>query len=375
MALTFSTNLSETILLNAYVNNIVEFSSNNPSEAFKCVISIEGNTFEITPNQNEFYFNFKSIFKSLIQDFFEDAVEVALDSQDPTTFIKDLSQITREITIDYAVSFVDGSQENTQRTVTLLQSTSNFVDRKKQEILVLDTFAVLSRLEPASNRTFVMTYFAGYPFDVQVYKKTPGNVVVTNKTNLIDYTFALPYKVNRIFFGDAETDSTIEDVLPLIEGQNQLEFDTGDLTTIYLQKKSGLCGVYLKWKNDFGGWSYWLFEQKYQIERETDDLGYINNDYQNLDNNNFIKNIGKRSQDTWRIGSVNVDSRYRNFILSILDSPKVYLFLGKEFSRDETTDWLAVKLATDSLIVTPYKDRPMDINFALELPERNTLTL
>lgn len=375
MPLTFQTNLSETVLLNAYTNNIVEFSSDNPEDAFKCVISIGTNTFEITPNNNTFYFNFKSIFKSLIQDFFEDAQDVALDNMDPTTYIKDLSQITTQVTINYAVSFVDGSQENATRNVTLLQSTSNFIDRKLGEIQALDSFAVLSRLRSGSNRTFDMVYFTGFPFDIQVYKQSPGNVQITNKTNLLNYTFNLPYKVNRIFFSDGESDSTIQDLVPLVEGVNQLEFNTGDLTTIYLEKRTVNCGVYLKWKNDFGGWSYWLFEQKHQIERDTRDLGYINNDYQNLDNNNFIKNIGKASQDRWRIGSVNVEPRYRAYVQSILDSPKIYLFLGQEFSQDETTDWLAVKMVTDSIVVTPYKDRPMDINFVLELPERNTLVL
>lgn len=375
MALTFTTDISETVLLDSYVNNVVEFESDNVSQAFKCTINIDGSLFEITPNNNTFYFNFKSVFKSLINDYFEDSINVELDSNDLTTFIKNMSQVTKEVTIDFIVDFINGTTESVSRSVTLLQSTSNFQDRKKREILKLDSFALLSNLEPSSNRTFRAVYFEGYPFDIQVYKNTPGNVVLTNKTNLLDVTFNLPNKVNRIFFSDAETDTTIEDVLPLVEGTNQLEFDTGDLTTVLLEKRSGLCGVYLKWKNQFGGWSYWLFERKHQVERKTKNLGFINNDYQNLDNNNFIKNIGKTSYDTYNIGSVNVDVHDQELVMSILESPKVYLYLGVNFAKDEETDWLSVNLDTDSAIVKNYKDRPMDISFDIELPERNNLVL
>tara|TARA_R110002167_G_scaffold81296_2_gene222670 strand:+ start:4763 stop:5890 length:1128 start_codon:yes stop_codon:yes gene_type:complete len=375
MAITFTKQLSEDILLNAYTNNIVEFSSNNISTAFKCVITVDGESYEITPNLGQFYFNFKTIFKNLITDYFEDAPDVELDSGDATTFVKDMSQVYLDVQIDYAVSFVNGETETSQRNISLLQAVSNFQDRKLREIQDTDSFAVLGKLEPLSNRLFNMVYFEGYPFDIQVYKKTPGNVTITNKTNLLDYTFNLPYKVNRIFFSDTKTDTSIQDILPLVEGRNELEFDTGALTTIMLEKKSGLCGVYLKWKNHFGGWSYWLFNERAQTERDIKDLGYINNDYQNLDNNNFIKNIGKVSQDTMQIGAINVEPRYREFILSLFDSPKVYLFMGAEFSKDGESDWLSVKLNTDSIIVTPFKDRPMDINCEIELPLRNTLTL
>ena len=375
MALTFTTDISQTVLLDSYVNNVVEFESDNASDAFKCTINIDGSVFEITPNNNTFYFNFKSVFKSLINDYFEDAIDVELDPNDLTTFIKDMSQVTKALTIDFVVDFVNGTSETASRSVTLLQSSSNFQDRKKREILKLDSFAVLSNLEDKSNRTFRAVYFEGYPFDIQVYKNTPGNVVLTNKTNLLDVTFNLPNKVNRIFFSDAETDTTLEDVLPLVEGTNQLEFDTGDLTTVLLEKRSGLCGVYLKWKNNFGGWSYWLFERKHKVERKTKNLGFINNDYQNLENNNYIKNIGKTSFDTYNIGSINVDVTDQELVLSILESPKVYMFMGVDFAKDETTDWLSVNLDTDSAIVKGYKDRPMDVSFDIELPERNTLVL
>ena len=375
MALIFSTNLSETVLLNAYVNNIVEFTSDNASEAFKCIIAVGGNTYEITPSLEGFYFNFKTIFKNIILDYFEDAPDIELVASDPTSFIRSMDSVYKAVNISYTVSFVNGEFEIAERNVHILQSTSNFQDRKKREIQVMDSFAVLGKLESGSNRTFRMTYWQGYPFDVQVYKKDPGNVKITNRTTGVDYTFNLPNKINRIFFSDTQTDSTIEDILPLVNGINEMEFETTELTTIFLTKVVGLCGEYLKWKNHEGGWSYWLFNQKSRDVRNVRDLGYINNDYQNLDNNNFIKNIGKRSFDRKLIGCINVESEKRAYLESLFDSPKVYLFMGVDFAKEETTDWLSVKLNDESFIIKDYSDRTFDINLEIELPERNTVRL
>ena len=169
--------------------------------------------------------------------------------------------------------------------------------------------------------------------------------------------------------------SVLETILPLVNDINEMEFETTELTTIYLDKKAGLCGEYLKWKNHEGGWSYWLFNQKSRDVRNVRDLGYINNDYQNLENNNFIKNIGKRSFDRKQIGCINVESEKRSYLESLFDSPKVYLFMGVDFAKEETTDWLSVKLNDESFIIKDYSDRTFDINLEIELPERNTVRL
>lgn len=375
MALLFTKFLREDILLDAYTNQVVEFYSDKSVIAFKCLIVVNGESYEITPNNDGFYFNFKTIFKNLILDYFEDSENVELEGSDPSSFIKSMDSIYLAVNINYLVSFVNGETESHTINVQILQSTSNFQDRKKREIQTKDSFAILGKIEEGSNRTFRMTYWEGYPFDVQFYKKDAGNVKITNKSTGIDFTFNLPHKINRIFFSDTQTDSTIEDIFPLVDGWNELEFDTGELTTIFLEKKSGVCGKYLKWKNHEGGWSYWLFDQKNRTTRVTDDQGYINNDFQNLENNNFIKNIGKLSKDRLYIGAINIEVDKRPYLESLFDSPKVFLFMGLDFSKEEQTDWLAVKLMTDSTIVDDYQDRPFDINLELELPDRNVLML
>lgn len=377
MAIVFSTDISETVLLDAYTNNVVEFASDSmtPGEAFKCEIRIGASSFEITPNAAGFFFNFKTVFKKMFAGGFEDAPAPALDENDLTTFVLDMSEVYRAVTLAFTISFTDGATESAQRNVKLLQAVSNFQDFKRDEIQATDSFAVLRRPVEGSARTFEATYFEGYPFDVQVYKSAPGNVTITNVTNGLDVTLNLPNKVNRIFLSDTETDSTLLDVLPLVEGVNELEFDTGDLTTIFLERRTSCNGRYLKWKNDRGGWSYWLFERKDRTERDIDDLGYVNNDFRNLDNNNFIKNIGKSGTDTVNMGSINVPPSKRRFFESLFDSPKVYLFTGTDYSDSSASDWLAVKVLTENYIVDDYNDRPFDLVVDIELPRRNSLTL
>jgi hypothetical protein len=75
------------------------------------------------------------------------------------------------------------------------------------------------------------------------------------------------------------------------------------------------------------------------------------------------------------IGAINVPNEKRRFLESLFDSPKVYLFTGRSFSKDEPTDWLSVRVLTNDFVVNDYSQRPFDVNMVIELPERNTLTL
>lgn len=377
MAITFTTPLREDILLDSHSNNVVEFYSTLvTSTPFKCIIDVQGESYEITPGADGgFYFNFKVIFKKLVLDYFEDSPVVELNAEDLTSFVVPMNSVYLQTSIVFRIYFTGGQSETASKTVNLLQSAGNFQDFKTYEIQATDSFALLAQPEPLGNRIFRMTYFRGFPFDVQAYKKTSGNVVITNRTNLTQVTLSLPNKINRIFFSDTKTDSTIEDVLPMGDGQNVLEFNTGALTTIYLDVKDIQCGKYIKWKKQKGGWGYWLFDRKYATERDIDDLGYISNDYANLDNNNFIKNIGKRGQDRINIGAINIPHDSRTYLEDLFDSPKVYLFTGERYSKNNVFDWLAVRLVTDSFIVEDYTNRPFDLDLTIELPVRNSLKL
>lgn len=378
MSLVFTKSLSTTSLLKAYIDNEVEFSSDSASPAFKCVITAAGSVqVEITPDKDgKFYFNFLKVFSKLVRDYFEDSQEMALDALDPTTFIADMSSIYSAVSLYYEVSLENGTKDTLSTTVYVIQSAANFQDAKRREIQVTDSFAVLSRLKAGSTREFELKHWEGYPFDIQVYKNTPGNVTITNKTAGPGYTFNLPNKVNRIFVSDGDSNSTLEDLIPLVAGTvNELEFDTSDLTTIYLEVSDENCGVYLKWKNEEGGWSYWLFEDGWQQIRAVEDLGYISNNYNSLDNANFIKSIGKRGKDGIAIGTNAVPANYRRLLESLIESPKIYLYLGEQFGRTDDKTWMSVALTTKSNPIKAYRNGMFDMRFELELPTRNTLTL
>lgn len=377
MAVQFSTTLSETTLLRSFVDNEVYFNSDSASPAFKCQITVDNEpSFEISPDKDGvFYFNFKSVFSKLVQDFFEDDQAIDIDDTDLTSLVKDYSQIYKAVPITFQVSLSNGSTETASLNINLLQATSNYEDRKKQQISVLDSFAVLSQPEEGSNRTFREVYFDGYPFDIQVYKNTPGNVTITNRGNLDSVVLNLPNKINRIFFSDGEKDVINENILSLAKGVNELEFNTTELTTIFLDRRTPKCGKYLKWKNNDGGWTYWLFEELPEEIRDIRDKGYLNKRSGNLTNNDPIRNIGKTSVDSIRIGTINVEPYYRRKMESLAESPKVYLFMADQFSADDPTNWLSVRVNNRSFPVQLPKNTIFDLSFEIELPERANLQL
>ena len=112
MAINFSKSLSTTNFLNAYNNNVVEFSSDNVLDSVKCVITIGTYTFEITPINNIFYFNFKEIISVLInQNKFSDDILPTLVLFDATSHVyNDTANTYLSQLVNYEITFVDGER-------------------------------------------------------------------------------------------------------------------------------------------------------------------------------------------------------------------------------------------------------------------------
>jgi len=145
---------------------------------------------------------------------------------------------------------------------------------------------------------------------------------------------------------------------------------------ITLHKVPYQCGVYLKWLNTLGGYSYWLFEDTYSIDRSTKQLGEIDHNNANLeDSYGRTIQIGKESQDTLKIVAEMLTPQERTMVEGILDSPKIYLFTGKPFSKNTNRDWLEVVLKTTSARLKNPRQPLTTFNFDIELPTRFAQTL
>lgn len=202
------------------------------------------------------------------------------------------------------------------------------------------------------------------------------NFSLMNETNGLNQTFTQDGSVTRLVFSDGRTDETLETLLPLAEGRNRLKFGFTQPKWALVEKVPYKCGVYLKWLNALGGYSYWLFENTYALDRSTKSLGEMDSDNNNLDSS-FGRSIalGKESQDSMKIIAELLNEDDRRIVEGILESPKIYLFTGQPFARNSSRNWIEVNLKTSSARLKNPKQPLINFAFEIELPQRYTITL
>lgn len=379
MAITFSKLISETNILNSYNNNVVIFSSDDVLDSVKCVINISGLDFEITPISNVFRYNFKEVVTVLINQnrFTDDILPILVlgDSSShiyndtPNTFINPL--------VTFTITFTDDSTEQTTATYKWLKSVEQLEQNKAGVVTGGNNIYMLSPFKKATANTYNITYFEGYPFDISLFLETPGVVNVLNQTNALDYDFTMSNTINRLFFSDGRITITIDDYLPLVDGLNELKITRGsDIIFVNVTKVPAIDGVYVKWFNQYGEWSYWLFNCKHERRRTDKDLKTINNDFSDVSDTTVpMYEIGKTSQDTLTLIADVVGENDQEVLNGILDSPRVYFYTGIRLTQVTDVSWLAVSKRSARTTITDFKRNIKNYKINIELPQRYTMKL
>lgn len=364
----------------AYNNDIMYLHSNSGLEPAYCTINALGLSVKLYPDpQGRFFFNFKPYVTALINTRnFEDNVVTDLDPSIPESFLYNSTQGTfLQRNVTFRIHFSDTSLESQNVLLSWLGAVEQVGSRAYYRV---GDLLVLSPLQTNSANGYYLKYWQGYPFDIPFY--TSGNSLkVQNETNLVQQTFSFIGYGTRLFLSDGRTDETLESLLPLAEGHNSLRLMKGQVETdadkfVTLQKVPYACGVYLKWLNSCGGYSYWLFEDTYTIDRSTKQIGELDYDLANVDAAyTRTLQIGKESRDSIKVLAELLTDDERTIVQGLLDSPKIYLFTGKPYSRANSNDWIEVALKTGNARLKNPKQPLTNFTFDLELPMRYTQTL
>lgn len=378
--ITFSKSLSLTALLNAYNNNVVEFKSDNVLNSKKCVINIGGKDIELSPNVNNvFRFDFREVVPVLINqnNFQDDIIPLLIASNAPSYVYDDTASTYFSPLVTYTITFSDNSTEQTSQTYKFLKSVEQLEQHKEGTVIGGNNLYILAPFKKATANTYDLTYFEGYPFDVSVFAESIGVLNVLNQTNGLDYNFTLTSTISRLFFSDGRTTLTIEDFLPLVEGMNRLKLTRGaDIIYINLTKVEAIEGEFVKWLNNYGGWSCWLFNCRHLRGRQTRDLGSVFNDFENIaDTTTPFYEIGKTSQDSLTLLADAQNQSAQDIIDGIFDSPRVYYFTGIRLTQVTAVSWLGVRLKSDNNLIRDFNRTIKNYKIDLELPPRKTMTL
>jgi len=138
------------------------------------------------------------------------------------------------------------------------------------------------------------------------------------------------------------------------------------------------CGMYVKWINRNGGWSYWLFNEKNRQTQTTKSLGTIIQNSGVLSYDGDEVSIGYTSEDKLQLTSQDLELWELDHIIDLATSPSVYLYMapkGTAYGPEIPTNWLKIPSITNFKYTRKSEQVKYTIGFELDLPRTFTQTL
>lgn len=336
-----------------------------------------------------FFFNFLEHLKKVIAKDFEDTADFTITGNPLSLIYNATTQ--NLLNLNAAISFTDGDFI-TNPVIVPLQFMAGVmqIEQYQKGETYQEGFFMLSYPNRFTNQNYKINYWPGYPFDFTLFSDFQTSLSLRNLSTEISLTLPINHKVFRIAFGDGSHDETIEDHLPLVFGLNTLKIsvDTTAVDSLIARvvKHPERCGIYIKFRNQYGGWSYWLFNQRHLRTRTARQGEEIENDWKDIfdTTSTTIQSGVDSSHDTLRLMADRLDEEDVRVLSYLIESPKIYLYTAPQYSEGRqlayqypplSKRWIAVKCLTSSLdMVGPGKKR-YSMLFYLALPKRYKISL
>lgn len=369
-------------VLYAYNNNLLEFYSNFPAQAVSATVVVNGHSFTLFPDpQGRFRANLKNYVPVLINNNnFADGIP-----QHDEQFIAQTANGTPGTFLQVTVAITVSSGgllpivENTSLTLPFLKGVMQAGNYKNNQMNG-QTGRTLYVLAPTPNnmQPCHAVLFSGYPLDISVLStEAVAAIALLNTTTQSEYIAEQPQNafVHRLYISNGY--EGIDAQLGISFGENDIIIGTGENSfTLKLKKTEERCGVYLKWLNPMGGWSYWLFDPVYSMERSVVQTEPLENDFHDLrETVSPYISTGYESSELLNIAARNINSEEKYLLDTLAESPKIYLFKGERNQPFSRTDWLEVSLKAATYKTQQNKRDVYNYSFGLQFPKRNTMTL
>ncbi|MBE99325.1 hypothetical protein [Flavobacterium coralii] len=376
----FTGGIGLTKLRPAYSNDIYTFSTDAGTPLY-CDITSQGlSMIRLYPRPDgSFWLNLKPYISAIINTRkFEDNVVTDFQSPNPQSFIYDFTTGTYlNLNLTFTITLDDDSTDSISYVLTWYAGCSQIGDLSP---LLNTEFHVLTPSLKSTTNKYYLKYWAGYPFDLSMYYNG-DNITLENTTTGYSVDFETFSEVNRIFLSDGRTSETLEDIMPVADGYNTIRIMADGTPSdndkyIIINKQPITCGVYVKWLNSRGGYSYWLFEDTAKVDRSTRSMGEIENNYSNNESTMArTLNIGMDAQDRIRVTAELLSEDDTAILKDILSSPKIYMFTGEPASQNDYRNWIEVMLVTNSTVVKNHKEKLTNFVLDFRAPMRDTQTL
>lgn len=365
-------------------DSYLEFTSDLINN-YKCEISIplimenifKSNKFIIYPNHNgKYIFNLKYIVKGFLTvDGFNDMFSETPTNFNLNGFGESINQGYRRQQFNIKV-YNDDTYDS--KTVTY-----EFFKSVKQigEPIFNNTYQILNH--SLNGFDFNLTYFEGFPFTIDLQRIETGTEInIKNLNNGIISQFLESSSTNvyRLYLDTGIDNWTTTEFLPLTDTINRFEIygttvfgESNNRVNLNLKKVPSKCGIYLKWFNHNGGYSYYLFDEFYDNTLTTKDLSSIRiNKFLNINDGLVSPStlIGKSGVKKMKVTTL-VDKNEAKIIESLFTSPSIQMWSSQiPFNNGY---WTNINISNSYKINT--KKDINKVGLIIELPELLTPTL
>lgn len=359
MAITFGKITAYTdVYIPAHNNWIVEFSDTAKTQDF-AEVTYGGYTLSIDPINDNFYINMRELFRQIIRSQRTSEDETTISGGNNYTSV---GMFRGDMV--FTITFTDATTSATTLSdITIFDGVTNRDEYRTGYKQVNINGRILH------NDT--ITLFRGYPFDLMHVEADNAGTLTSftfaNRTTGENYTLSHPAeKLRRTYLHDGRSlviegnnfEKFVDDTLDLSGGfilekycYDLSNFGTGTglfklgLNECILQDDSDGevlqeinvryvdgCGFYVRWLNDWGGMSYWLFNRVYTKDIETQTSGLYVDDFNNMNigvNNESrspTKVISKSATDVITLRAFNLVPDQVEQLKSILTSPRIWIY-------------------------------------------------
>ena len=329
--------------------------------------------FKVYPNSSGVYtFNLKNAVNMLLNaDGFEDPSPAY-----PASYGKSFNYGYKSLDVDIDVYDGVGGSDSTSETYTFIRGA-----KQVGESVFSNTGQILNY--STNGVDYNISYWEGFPLTFEIQRVTSGHRVMFTNLNTGDDSTVLTATATgsyRMYVDKVSSNWTSSNFLPLPDVINRLELyvsssnpPTTFRSNVNIHKHLERCGVYLKWFNADGGYSYYLFDNFYRYAIQGQNVGYVGrNEFLNLEDGikNPIRSIGKAATETWTL-KARADREEVKLLRSLFTSPSVQMWSEIEPYIDG--EWIDVTLNSTMNIST--KKSISEIAVSIELPELITSKL
>ena len=176
--------------------------------------------------------------------------------------------------MEIKIIFSDATYEATTINLSVLAAVTQIETFKVDQInLSANQFVPLI---PALNKE-LLTYvkmWRGYPFEFTGFSNAVGSYIkVDNVTTGDDLVFVPSTQLTAFYLSDGQNE-----FLSPQHGWNEIKFQVNDLPILTNKmllnyESDPECGIYIKFINRFGRWTYWLFSKYVYKKRSSKYMG------------------------------------------------------------------------------------------------------